>query len=374
MPRGPNRPHPAISLEIALGTPRVVRDNNAGRPMSRLLLAEAMGYSPSSSAFRDRIGASARYGLTEGNYRSEMIALTPLGESTTRPRNNQEMITSLRKAVRNVPIFEQLLDYFANAKLPTADFLKNTLERDPFSIDPAWSDAVAEAFIADARHVGFLRDIGGSPHVVLDSSTTSPARPPDHEADGSNEGTDTGEGIPDVGPSASTGVAEPVDGPPVEQPSDPRERPVPMQLFIAHGKNRKPLEQLKRILDGWKVPYLVAIDEPNAGRPISEKVADTMRACSAGIFIFTADDQFNDDEGRTVSRPSGNVIYELGAASLLYGQKIVILKEQGVSFPSDFSDLGWINFEKDALEAKGMDLLREMIALNAVRLVSAGSG
>lgn len=373
MPRGPNRPHPPVSLEIALQIPQVVRDSNASRPMQRLLLAEAMNYSPNSSAFRNRIGASARYGLTQGNYTAEVIALTPLGESITRPRNDHELITSMREAVRTVPIYDQLLEHFANSRLPATDFLKNILERDPFSVDPAWSGDVAEAFITDARMVGFLRDIGGSPHVVLDSSTTAPERPPDHKVRAS-ETSDQGEGADDLVSSASTVAAEPVDEHPAEQPGDPRGGPVPMQLFIAHGKNRKPLEQLKHILDGWKVPYLVAVDEPNAGRPISEKVADTMRECSAGIFIFTADDMFSDDEGRTVSRPSENVIYELGAASLLYGRKIVILKEQGVSFPSDFSDLGWIEFEKDALEAKGMDLLREMIALDAIRLVSAGGG
>ena len=146
-----------------------------------------------------------------------------------------------------------------------------------------------------------------------------------------------------------------------------------MQIFIAHGKERKSLDQLKGILNSWKVPFLVAVDEANAGRPISEKVAETMKQCSAGIFIFTADEAFTDSAGETVSRPSQNVVYELGAASLLYGRKIVILKESGVTFPSDFSDLGWIEFERGALEAKAMDLLREMIALNAVRLVSAAS-
>ena len=146
-----------------------------------------------------------------------------------------------------------------------------------------------------------------------------------------------------------------------------------MQLFIAHGTNRKPLEQLKEILNSWKVPFLVAVDEANAGRPISEKVADTMRQCSAGIFIFTADENIRSDTGATVSRPSQNVVYELGAASLLFGRKIVILKESGVTFPSDFSDLGWIEFDKDALDAKAMELLREMIALDALRLVSAGA-
>ena len=146
-----------------------------------------------------------------------------------------------------------------------------------------------------------------------------------------------------------------------------------MQIFIAHGKNLTPLEQLKKILGALKVPYLVAIEEPNAGRPISAKVADTMRACSAGIFIFTGDEEFRSDNGAVVRRPSENVIYELGAASLLYGRKIVILKEVGVTFPSDFGDLGWIEFERDALEAKAMALLQEMISLDALRLVSPTS-
>ena len=45
----------------------------------------------------------------------------------------------------------------------------------------------------------------------------------------------------------------------------------PKQLFVAHGKNRKPLDDLKNPNE-FKIPYKVAIDEPNKGRPISDKV------------------------------------------------------------------------------------------------------
>ena len=62
------------------------------------------------------------------------------------------------------------------------------------------------------------------------------------------------------------------------------------RVFVAHGKNRTPLEQLKKALDTFKVIYAIAVDEPNKGRPISKKVATLMRdQCSSGIFIFTAD-------------------------------------------------------------------------------------
>ena len=366
-----NRPHPQTSLSSALRVAEAIAENNASRPMNRLLLADAMGYSPGGSTFRDLITASSKFGLTEGSYTAETISLTPLAVVATRPRNDTERIEAKRNAFRKIPIFDDLLEHFGNARLPEPAFLKNILEREPFSVDPEWSIAVAEAFTEDAREVGYLRDIGGSPHIVLDASTTAPVSEthPEVPLDGADSaplGDEAREPDMESPFQESSGVIE-------RSSSSYSRRPVPMQLFIAHGKNRRPLEQLKAILNGWKVPFLVAVDEPNAGRPISGKVAETMRQCSAGIFIFTADESFQDNTGETISRPSQNVVYELGAASLLYGRKIVILKETGVTFPSDFSDLGWIEFDTDAVDAKGMDLLREMIALDAVRLVSTGS-
>lgn len=371
-PRGrSNRPHPPISLATALQVAEAIADKNASRPMNRLLLAEAMSYSPSSSGFRERVAASVKYGLTEGSYSSQTISLTSLGVAVTRPRNEAERIESKRKVLRAIPLFDDLIRHFTNAKLPEPDFLKYILERYPFNIDPTWSASAAEAFTEDAREVGYLRDIGGSPHIVLDASGATPAKLPqsDELVDETNRESPFQAARDPVKDSFTAGSAGDVEPPTRDSPV----RPVPMQLFVAHGANRKPLEQLKEILNSWKVPFLVAVDEANAGRPISEKVADIMRQCSAGIFIFTADEHFRSDAGETVSRPSQNVVYELGAASLLYGRKIVILKESGVTFSSDFSDLGWIEFDKDALDAKAMELLREMIALDAVRLVSAGS-
>ncbi len=372
-PRGRSnfRPHPSTSLAIALQVAEAISEKNASRPINRLLLAEAMGYSPSSSGFRNRLSASAKYGLTEGNYSSETISLTSLGVAATRPRNEDERIGAKRNAVRAIPLFSDMIEHYANAKLPEQGFLKNTLERDPFNVSPEWSESAVEAFTKDVREVGYLRDIGGSPYILLDASTTKPAEvaPLDERVE---EPEHPPQDLATRDPAGDFPTTRP-DGDIGRSRRDSSARPAPMQIFIAHGQSRRPLEQLKEILNSWKVPFLVAVDEANAGRPISEKVADTMRQCTAGIFIFTADESFRDDTGETISRPSQNVVYELGAASLLYGRKIVILKEAEVTFPSDFSDLGWIEFDKDALDAKAMDLLRELIALDALRLVSAGS-
>jgi predicted nucleotide-binding protein len=139
-------------------------------------------------------------------------------------------------------------------------------------------------------------------------------------------------------------------------------------IFIAHGKNKKPLEQLKKILDQFKIPYKVAVDEPNLGRPIGSKIRDIMQACNCAILIFTADEQFQDKDGNTIWRPSENVTYELGASGYLYDNRIVIMKEDEVVFPTNFRDLGYISFEKDQLDAKVMDVLKELIGFGIVKV------
>ncbi|MFH1391557.1 MAG: TIR domain-containing protein [Candidatus Diapherotrites archaeon] len=67
--------------------------------------------------------------------------------------------------------------------------------------------------------------------------------------------------------------------------------------------------------------------------------------------------------------PNLNVVFELGAASVLYGDKVILFKEQGLNLPSDFSDLGYISFEKGNLEAKTLDLFKELISMGFVKVM-----
>lgn len=145
-------------------------------------------------------------------------------------------------------------------------------------------------------------------------------------------------------------------------------RKLGQSIFIAHGKNKKPLEQLKKILDQFRIPYKVAIDEPNLGRPISGKVREIMKACNCAVLIFTADEELRDKDGKAIWRPSENVVYELGATGYLYDNRIVIMKEDKVDFPSNFQDIGYIAFKEDQLEAKAIDILKELIGFGIVRV------
>ena len=187
--------------------------------------------------------------------------------------------------------------------------------------------------------------------------------------------TDTPESADDQRGVAESDVAEATDTRGEQRihagvPAQPNgERPGLAQgIFLAHGKNKKPLEQLKKILGEFNIPFKVAVDEPNLGRPISGKIRETMQLCNCAILIFTADERFRNDDDKEIWRPSENVVYELGACSYLYENRVVVVKEDKVDFPSNFRDLGYISFADGGLDAKAMDIIKELIGFGIVKV------
>ena len=367
MPRGPSRPFPSVSLSDALVIPQGIRDHNAGHPMNRILLAGALDMGAASSDYRDLIAAANKFGLISGNYNSETLSLTELGGRLTAAESDEARLSAMRDAMERVALFKKMLDHYNNGRLPSPAVLKGALERAPFNVPSEWSAEAAKIFEETGRLTGVVRAMkGGTPYVVREAGPPIPEDVNGDEIAGDETADDAA--TPATGDTA-------VAAKPPTTPVAPAVVPAPAssrQFFIAHGKDKDALAQLQTFLRDLDVPYVVAEEEPNAGRPISQKIADLMRSCSAGIFIFSGDEEVIDAKGNTVRRPRPNVVYELGAASFQYGQRIVVFKEQGVEFPTDFRDLGYIEYEKGRLGAKSMELLRELIKLKAIRVMPGG--
>ena len=58
----------------------------------------------------------------------------------------------------------------------------------------------------------------------------------------------------------------------------------------------------------------------------------------------------------------------LGAASVLYGSRIIIFRDSRVELASNFKDIGYITFEADNLTAKMVELFRELISFGLIKL------
>ena len=330
-----------------------IEKNNAGRPYNRLDLSASINYSPNSSGFRQLITSSSRYGLTEGSYMAEKISLTALGRSIVSPTTEKEKQGALRGALTYPELFNKILNYYNNKNIPKEDLLKNALKRE-FHVRPEDVDVCYNVLAVNIKDFSLSQDIKGNSYLQLEK--LSPPSTSDIEYGSPPEMHSDMPPQPDDVKSGQLAANEDL----------PRQ---PKSIFIAHGKNRKPLDQLKSILSQFKVPYEVAGDEPHRGRVISQKVAETMRKCTSGIFIFTADEEVTDAQGSKSFRPSDNVVFELGAGMVLYDSKIVILREREVTFGSDFTNYGHITFDRDQLDAKAWELMKELIGLGFLEVM-----
>jgi len=303
----PRRPFPKHTLEKALKVAKAIQDKNAGKPWKPIFVAEALNIKPGSSNFRELTSSSYKYGLTEGTWNAQYISLTPLGNSITRPTDPKKEMKDLQEAVLKIGIFKSVYEHYRDSKFPSSGdaYFKNMLESE-FNVARELVDECITLLMDNGRFTSIVRDMQGAPYVVF-----------------AEEPIEVPLGIP-------KGKTEEAEKPSAEAGKPTKPPPIPSvvnQIFVAHGKNMVPLEQLKKILTEFKVPFKVAIDEPHKGRPISQKVAELMRSCTSAIIIFTADEEHVDAEGNKTYRPSDNVVYELGAASVLYGNKIQFFTE-----------------------------------------------
>jgi predicted nucleotide-binding protein len=355
--------------------PRAIQDGASGMPVNRLTLAELVNRSPSSSYFRELTASSRAYGLTKGGTHADTFELTDLGSHATGADEVAQQ-AAIRSAVLNIAPYRTFLELLNGRRVPASSAMRDFLIANA-SVPESRVDECIDHLLADARAAGFIRVVKGAEYIDLNGSTHSAPRTV--EIDNGSATADTAQievpGDPLLG--STVAATSPLPSIAQDRGAHAIEAETPRKVFIAHGKNRKPLEQLKAMLKELGVDHAVAIDEPNSGRPISAKVASLMRdECSSAIFIFTADERFLtvDQDGeltKEVWRPSENVVYELGAASVLYGRRIVLFKEDRVTLPSDFSDLGHISFHGDQLDTQMLPLLRELVALKIVEIRAA---
>lgn len=373
-----NRNYPSVTMEVALQIPEAIEEQASGMTVSKLTLAEFVSSTPASSVFREMLLSSRQFGFTEGGVNQDKFSLTPLGTQAA-SEDPDERLAALRTALMNIPPYREFLNAFSERKIPAPSAFKEFLKNNARVPEP-WLDNCMSQLLADARLAGFIREIKGSNYVTLhgvQATTATSASPEATEEEGVDEVDEApfpvhAAKLDEIEASTDKEGANERPIPKVPDPKKPR------KVFIAHGKNHKPLEELKTLLSDFGVPFVVVQDTPHAGRPISEKVATAMHEeCSSAICIFSADERFmqEDEKGEMVEvwRPSQNAIYELGAASVLYGRRIILLKEDKISLPSDFSDIGHISFSSEGIGHRMVDLVRELRAHRIIEVVVADS-
>lgn len=348
---------PKHSLKAVLRVPLAIEEKNSGNPMPPTEVAIAIAKSPGSSDFRVLLSSSIKYGLTTGSYNQSKVALTELARDIVAPTSDEAKSRALFQSAFTPPLFKSIFGSYKGKKVPDMQFFQNALVRD-FGVSKDQAARCAVVFYENADYLGLIRQATTGKWLASEPNGVSTQEESEETYEGSR-----GE-IAEHNPSGEQ-LSSPRARAEAKSPSVP---PAKNAIFLGHGKNRGPLQQLEKFLSEYKIPYKVVVDEANKGRPISQKVADSMHECGAAIIIFTADEEFKDPNGQVIFRPSENAIFELGAASALYGSRVIIFKEAGVTFPTNFRDIGYIEFDKDRLDAKVSELFRELIAFKLIML------
>jgi predicted nucleotide-binding protein len=353
---------PKHPLKTALRVPLALEEKNSGNPMPPTDVAIAIEKSPGSSDFRMLLSSSIKYGLSTGSYNQSKIALTTLARDIVAPTSDEAKNKALFQSAFMPPLFKNIFGSYKGKKVPDMQFFQNALVRD-FGVSRDQAARCATVFYENADYLGLIRQATTGKWLASEPTGIAPQDDLSEAGEAGGGENDQHDPTEERQPSQQARAE-------VKTPSAP---PAKNAIFLGHGKNRVPLQQLEKFLSEYKIPYKVVVDEANKGRPISQKVADSMNECGAAIIIFTADEEFKDLNGQIIFRPSENAIFELGAASALYGSRVVIFKETGVTFPTNFRDIGYIEFDKDRLDAKVSELFRELIAFKLITVSVAMS-
>lgn len=72
------------------------------------------------------------------------------------------------------------------------------------------------------------------------------------------------------------------------------------------------------------------------GRSVLEEIEEARLRCTAGIFLFTKDDDLVDAVGATHAVPRDNVVFEAGYFASAKGKKrVLIIRQEGAKMPAD---------------------------------------
>jgi predicted nucleotide-binding protein len=337
---------PHTALQQAQKVAAAIIDNFGGESGSPPDIALAIGISPTSSAWPQLTGAAIAYGLTDGGINAQVIKLTPLGRRLVAPEQEGEDIAARREAILRPRILREFFERYRRAKFP-ADIIAGNVLRS-MGLPPDRIEAAIEVIKANGRYAGIIRETPNGPFVNLDSpGVPAPAATPRLlEPEAASE--------IDEAAAADTGRE-----PPSSSVTTTFDATKNNRVFITHGKDRAIVTQIKELLSIVNFEPVVSVERESTAIPVPEKVFEDMRSCGAGIIHVGAEGKYTDPQGKEHTKLNDNVLIEIGAAMALFGKKVILLVERGVSLPSNLQGLYRCDFDGNRLEYEAtMKLLK----------------
>jgi predicted nucleotide-binding protein len=323
---------PKRTLEDAMRIAQAIADQYACQPTKPLLVAQAVGMSPTSSTFRQLSAASSGYGLTHGTAWAKQIGLRPLGQELVGSTDEAGRLSATRQAATAPRLFGAFLKKYNNSKVPRREIACKVLQE--LGCPEARAKQCFDILMANAKECGLITQVKGADYFNLEAAPST--------AVGTTEPAEVEEAEGEIAEAEGQGTL----------PAGLRDKPSARsnRVFIGHGGNRQIVDQLKQILTFGKFIPVVAEEHETTSKPVPDKVFDDMRGCFAGIIHVAGEEKLLTANGEERHLLNENVLIEIGGALALYGRNVILLCQKGVALPSNLQGLYRCNYEGEKLD------------------------
>ena len=336
------RPYPVNTLKDALEVAKAIRKATSGYPVDRGQLAQALGTTVSSSAFTTRLNSSAKYGLTEGAYNDPVISLTPTGDAITAPQAAEEKYKALVDAALKPVLFRRFYEMFNGRQVPEDEYARNLIQRE-LEVHPELAGECLDIITANGIFVNILKTEGDGARMV-----------------------NLGSRGPNGAPSTELVEAHP---PPIKKANPEPNLPgqtlteqarIEGRIFVGHAGPGMALDTVRSTLTAFNIRFVDSDASSGGGLPVPTEVALEMRNCTAGILIFGGE-----------KSEASSLGYQLGGASVLFGEKVVVL-EEATDSDAELVNLGLnrVPFDSSRPGKLGLDLLKALAAAGVVSVTA----
>ena len=337
------KPYPAYTLEDALDVAQAIQNANAGWPFDRTLLAGALGTTPKSSAFTQRLNASAAYGLTQGGYNDADISLTPLGEALA-DGNDDRRTQALVEAAMTPPVFGGFYKMLNGKRLPESAYAQSLLQRE-LGVNDSLTDECLSILIANGEYAGIISDQDGvsvvrladrrpQPAAVLPLTDAPPMEPSrwnhSNERIAARNPTSTENRAPDDTSDASKG-----------------------RVFVGRIGESDAAQFVASMLEQFGIPVSRPRFGDDAELPMPPEVACEMRASHAAVLVFA-------NHGGDEQAIRDKMLFLLGACCALYDDRVVIFHETTAAPLPNLNGLSCVSFRSERIAESGLGLLMEL--------------
>ncbi len=338
---------PSCSISDALRVAKAIAENYGSKPTIPLKVAKALDLEPRASPFKMLTGASIAYGITEGGYNAEKIIITDLGKRMIKPLTEDDDLVAKRQGFLIPKVIKEFLTNYDGSPLPREDIAHNVLEE--MSVPKDKLSSVLKFLIAEAKALGFVEEIKNKIYIslndvanpIIDPTLEDDVEIPDQNHEENDESEDE---------------LEPKDSnPPVNEKENSR------RVFITHGKNKKFVDPIKKLLGFGELKPVVSTEKQSVSQPVPEKVMEDMRSCGAAIIHVEDEVKLIDSEAKEVIVLNPNVLIEIGAAMALYGSRFILVVKDGVKLPSNLQGLYEVRYHGETLDGEATIKLLEAI-------------